>query len=290
VANWCRGNGLVLGWISARLVPGHSRVHIADACPTEHEATDAPADRHSMVDTQIFGEHDDAMAPSEAFAEFGRVKLADHSLEDILEKLATLVRRTIPGAAEVSVTLLTGGHATTAAYTGGLALSLDERQYDLGSGPCLDAASSSTTLHIRDMTTEDRWPDFAARAVKEGALSSLSVPVPVQDRTSAALNIYATSAHAYDNKSIRVAQTFASYAAVAISNVHLYTSTAALAAQLQEAMHSRAVIEQAKGILMAVHRSNANAAFALLTKESQHTNRKLRDVAADIVARAGGQL
>jgi GAF domain-containing protein len=228
--------------------------------------------------------------PADAFGQLARINLAEHSLEDVLDKVASLARDTIPGASEVSVTLVSGDHASTAAYTGSLAIELDEVQYQQGYGPCLDAAASSTLLAIDDMTTEDRWAEYAAKAVKAGALSSLSVPVPVQQQLTAALNIYATSPHAFTRDDVATAETFASYAAVAISNAHLYTSTAAHAAQMSAAMKSRAVIEQAKGILMALHRCDADHAFALLTRESQNSNRKLRDVAADIVTRAGGQL
>ncbi len=228
--------------------------------------------------------------PADAFGQLARINLAEHSLEDVLERVASLAKDTIPGASEVSVTLVSGDRASTAAYTGPLAIELDEVQYQQGFGPCLDAAASTTLLAIDDMASEDRWPQYTPKAAKAGALSSLSVPVPVQQQLTAALNIYATSPHAFDRDDIATAETFAAYAAVAIGNAHLYASTAALAAQMSDAMASRAVIEQAKGILMALHGCHADHAFALLTKESQHSNRKLRDVAADIVTRAGGQL
>jgi len=230
-----------------------------------------------------------ALEASEAFGRLARLRLADHTLDDVMELVASLAKRTLPGASEVSVTFISDGRAVTAAYTGPLAISLDEIQYDKGYGPCLDAASNSTTISITDMTTEDRWPAYVPEAVKAGALSSLSVPVPVQQEVTAALNIYATTPHAFDDESVANAEKFASYAAVAIGNAHLFSTTAAVAAQMREAMLSRAVIEQAKGILMAVHSCDADAAFAILTKESQHKNRKLREVAADIVATATGR-
>jgi len=81
-------------------------------------------------------------------------------------------------------------------------------------------------------------------------------------------------------------QTFAGYAAVALANAHLYDTTANLAQQMQAAMDSRAVIEQAKGIIMGDRRCTADEAFAILTRLSQDSNRKLRDIAAALVDRA----
>ncbi|AGZ41180.1 GAF and ANTAR domain-containing protein [Actinoplanes friuliensis] len=221
--------------------------------------------------------------PAEAFAEISRIKLSDTNLDGVLEHLARLAKRTIPGAAEVSVTLSRGKGAYTAAYTGELALALDERQYEQGHGPCLDALASGDVMSIDDMGTEERWPDFAARAIEAGPHSSLSVGLPVHESAAGALNVYAIKAHSFDDDGIALAQTFAGYAAVALANAHLYDTQASLANQMQAAMASRAVIEQAKGILMGQRRCSSAEAFAILAKLSQDTNRKLRDVAQALV-------
>jgi AmiR/NasT family two-component response regulator len=87
---------------------------------------------------------------------------------------------------------------------------------------------------------------------------------------------------------VELAETFATYAAVAVANAALYTSTAALASQMQQAVKSRAVIDQAKGILMAQHRYSGDEAFAGLVRLSQQRNIKLRDVAQSIVDHVAG--
>jgi GAF domain-containing protein len=219
----------------------------------------------------------------EAFAEIGRINFADNDLESVLTRVSELAKRTIPGASEVSVSLVRDNHATTAAFTGDLALYLDEKQYEKGQGPCLSAAEAGDTMLIDDMAAETRWPEYTPRAVENGALSSLSVGLPIQQAVTGALNIYATAPHAFDGEGIEIARTFASYAAVALANAHLYATTAALAEQMQQAMASRAVIEQAKGILVAQTRCTPEQAFDLLIRQSQHSNRKLRDVAQVIV-------
>jgi GAF domain-containing protein len=224
--------------------------------------------------------------PTEAFAQLGRIKLGDTNLDGVLDTIAGLAKRTIPGADEVSVTLLRGKNAHTAAFTGDLARNLDESQYESGHGPCLDASAAAATMSVPDMASETRWPQWTSRARETGVNSSLSVGLPVQDTVTGALNIYATKPDAFDDDAIVLGQTFAGYAAVALANAHLYDTTASLAQQMQAAMDSRAVIEQAKGIIMGDRRCTAEEAFSILTKISQDTNRNVRDVAAALADRA----
>ncbi|MEV7989865.1 GAF and ANTAR domain-containing protein [Micromonospora sp. NPDC085948] len=226
------------------------------------------------------------MDPHEAFAELGRIRLADIDLDVLLDKIAQLAKRTIPGASEVSVTLLHGNKPHTAAFTGDLALVLDEKQYERGYGPCLQAAESTSSLIVPDTGSEQRWPGWAHAAAEAGAHSSLSVGLPVHEHVTGALNIYATAPEAFDDDAITIAQTFAGFAAVALANAHLYETQATLAGHMQKAMESRAVIEQAKGILMGERRCTPEEAFAVLSKLSQDTNRKLRDVASALVENA----
>jgi GAF domain-containing protein len=224
------------------------------------------------------------MDPTEAFAQLGRIKLTDTDLNGVLQTIADLAKGTIPGASDVSVTLVRNTTAYTAAFTGDLALLLDESQYESGHGPCLDASAASKTLSVPDMSEESRWPEWTAAALERGVNSSLSIGIPVQEAVTGALNLYSTKPEAFDDDGVLLAQTFAGYAAVALANANLYDATATLAQQLQAAMDSRAVIEQAKGIIMAERRCDADQAFAVLTTISQNTNRKVRDVAATLVA------
>jgi GAF domain-containing protein len=224
--------------------------------------------------------------PTVAFAELGRTKLSEIDVDGLLQKVSGLARRSIPGAEEVSVTLVRGRDARTAAFTGELARSLDGYQYDHGGGPCLDAAASTATLSLPDMAAETRWPAFAAYAVEHGVLSSLSIGLPVHEAVTGALNVYASRPGAFDDAAVVLAQTFSGYAAVALANAHLYDATATLAQHMQAAMESRAVIEQAKGIIMGDRRCTADEAFRILSRLSQDTNRKLRDVAAALVDQA----
>jgi GAF domain-containing protein len=227
--------------------------------------------------------------PTEAFAELGRIKLDQTDLDGVLLQVATLAKRTIVGVDEASVTLIRGKKAHTAAFTGELAMSMDERQYEEGGGPCLDAAASTATVLVPDLTEERRWPHYVPAALEAGVRSSMSVGLPVQESVTGALNLYAVKTDAFDEESVIIAQTFSGYAAVALANAHVYDATATLAQHLQAAMEHRAVIEQAKGIIMADRRCTPEEAFVILSKLSQDTNRKLREVATVLVANAQRQ-
>ncbi|RLK23890.1 GAF domain-containing protein [Micromonospora sp. M71_S20] len=220
-----------------------------------------------------------------ALIRLGRIKYQEVDLDVVLSTIAQVAKDTIPGTAEVSVTLVQGAEAYTAAYTGKLALTLDQWQYEHGRGPCLDAATTGAAMLVPNMTVESRWPEWAGRARVAGAASSLSIGLPIQEAMVGALNIYGAAPGAFDEH-VELAQTLAGYAAIALANVHLYESTATLAQQMQEAMQSRAVIEQAKGIIMGQRRCSAEEAFAILARVSQDSNRKLREVAESLVDRA----
>ncbi|MFI7437876.1 GAF and ANTAR domain-containing protein [Micromonospora haikouensis] len=224
--------------------------------------------------------------PADTFAELGRIKLGETGLDDVLQRVAELAKRALDTPVEVSVTLVRNGTGHTAAFTDDLARDMDERQYAQGRGPCLDAAASGEVLPVPDLAAEDRWPDWAERGVKAGVGSSVSVGLPIQEAVVGALNVYARTPHAFDDDKVTVLETFAAYAAVALANAQLYDSTATLAQQMQEAMASRAVIEQAKGIIMAERRCTSGEAFDILAKVSQDSNRKVRDVAQALVDRA----
>ena len=221
--------------------------------------------------------------PRAAFAELSKIMLGAQPLSETLSRIAQLAKQTIPGAAEVSVTLMQDGTVTSVSFTGPLAVQLDERQYESGFGPCMDAALSGATIPIDDTAQGGAYPDFGRVAFRHGITHTMSIGLPVEQRTVGALNVYGSGEGPFDETTAELATAFASHAAVAVSNAGLYASTATLAGNLQKALDSRAVIDQAKGVLMGRHRCSADAAFDLLVRQSSQRNRKLRDIAQDIV-------
>ena len=222
---------------------------------------------------------------AEALLHLGTLSLRELSMESLLQTVADLARTVMPGNPEASVTLLIRDSPTTVASTGQLAVDLDETQYDRTQGPCLHAARTGELTEITDTRTVSRWPDYSRRAAEAGNLSSLSIPLPIDEdeRVSGALNLYAREPDAFDEDSRSVARAFGSYAAVAAGNMHAYSSARGMADNLQAALESRAVIDQAKGILIERHKLTPDQAFQLLAQLSMHANRKVREVAEHLV-------
>jgi GAF domain-containing protein len=220
----------------------------------------------------------------QALEQLGRLTLREHSMQTLLQRVVDLTKTVMPGSPEVSISLVVKDRPTTPVSTGQLAVDCDVTQYGNGEGPCLHAATSGELVEIDDMQVETRWPDYVREAAGRGALSSLSVPLRLDEGITAALNIYARKPHAFDEESRATAGRFVPYAAVAITNMHAYQDARDMADNLQLALESRAVIDQAKGIVMERHKLTAVQAFQVLAEASMRGNRKLRDVAEHLVS------
>jgi GAF domain-containing protein len=214
-----------------------------------------------------------------------RVAFAERTLEDVLGEITALASRGIPGAEATSITLVRDDKAFTAAYDGEMALAADELQYQQGHGPCMDAGRGGVVLRVDDMHTETRWPDYVTRVrANTPVRSSLSVPLPYQGSTIGALNIYSTEPAAFATpESLAAGLEVAETIAVAVANADSHWRLGEQARNMRLAMDSRAVIEQAKGVLMAQRHVDADQAFEILREASQRYNRKLREIAQGIV-------
>jgi len=214
-----------------------------------------------------------------------RVVLVGRTLDDVLAEITTIAKLGIPGAEAVSITLVRNDKAFTAAYDGEMSLAADELQYERGYGPCMDAGRGGVVLRVDDMHTEERWPDYVAHVVAETPVrSSLSVPLPYQGATIGAINIYSTRPAAFASpESLRAGLEAAEFIAVAVANADAHWQLGEQARNMRLAMDSRAVIEQAKGVLMAQRHVDSDQAFEILREASQRYNRKLREIAEGIV-------
>ena len=221
---------------------------------------------------------------------FHELSLLLHAPEEpmgrVLQRVAELALQVISELDDVSITLLEGREARSVVFTGPLAIDLDERQYQRGFGPCLDAAISGTTIAVDTADRSGSYPDFAGIAASRGVRHILSVGLPVPQRVVGALNMYSRATRPASEESVALAEAFASYAGVAVANAGLYHAAVEETSHMKAALRTRAVIEQAKGILMVTRHCTAEQAFDLLVRASQHQNRKLYDVAGDVVGRA----
>ena len=211
------------------------------------------------------------------------VVLGGRGLAEVLTEIAGIARRAMPGAEASSITLIRGETAFTAAFNGQMAMDADELQYQRGYGPCVDAGRAGQIFLVEDMRNEQRWPDYAEHVAALGVRSSLSVPLPFQGVTIGALNNYAAAPGSFGEADVAVGQEVSAWVALAVGNADMVARTVEDLAGMQAAMASRAVIEQAKGILMERRKYTEDQAFTALTRASQNTNIKLRDVADELV-------
>jgi GAF domain-containing protein len=217
------------------------------------------------------------------------VVLAGRDLSEVLSEVTAIASAGVPGAESTSITLVRGDRAYTAAHFGEMSLAADELQYQEDSGPCLDAGRGGVVLRVDDMREEQRWPRYVTRVLDTGVRSSLSVPLPYQGSTVGALNMYSGRPRAFATaESLAAGMEVAEAIAVAVGNADAHAQLADHAHNMRRAMESRAVIEQAKGVLMAQRHVDAEQAFEILREASQRYNRKLRDIAVGIVESTHG--
>jgi GAF domain-containing protein len=220
-----------------------------------------------------------------ALVELSELLVDSEPLTDVLQRVAELAVVVIPGCTGAGVTMMDGDRPSTAAQTDELVLAVDRQQYDADDGPCLDAIRNLTTHRVDLDDAHQLWPEFAERARQLGVRSFLAAPLLAGERAVGSLNLYSTEPAAFDPLDDVLVALFCGQASVALANAVLYARAVTLNDQLREALVGSAVIERAKGMLMARHGLDDSAAFDLLRQWSQQRNVKLRDVAAELVGR-----
>jgi transcriptional regulator with GAF, ATPase, and Fis domain len=217
------------------------------------------------------------------------VLLGTESIEKFVQELAIQAAHLIADSLSCGITLSRGGQAATVACSDDLGSEVNHLQYTLGEGPCLAALQAGLAMQVEDAAAERRWPSFCGQAAARGVRSVLALPLIAQDQTVGVLNLYALAAAAFGADETQRAEQFAETAAGALALGLRLVSYAALTEQLQASLASRAVIDQAVGIIMAQQRCTQDAAFAALRSASQHRNVKLREVAREVVADITGE-
>lgn len=220
-----------------------------------------------------------------ALTEIAGILMATSSFEDLMQHVADLSARAVPAAATCGITLSADAHVITVASADVLARLLDEQQYGVDDGPCLDALRTGRVATSDDLHTETRWDGYPAVAVAHGVRGVYSSPLQVGSRTIGALNLYATSAHAFDEESRAAAGQMAALAAAIMTAAMWHQDEVNLTDHLRNALSSRSVIDQAMGIVMGVQRCTPETAFDVLRAVSQNRNIPLRDIAAELVAK-----
>ncbi|HWF40913.1 MAG TPA: GAF and ANTAR domain-containing protein [Acidothermaceae bacterium] len=221
------------------------------------------------------GADDLAARLSELARDLQRQDDADHTMETIVRAAVDV----IPGVDAASISVVLGRRRVEShAATGDLPRAVDAIQMEVGQGPCLDAVYDQCTVSVPDVAADDRWPRFSRRAAGAGAGSMLSFQLYVEGDNLGALNLYAHKPRSFDEESAHVGLLFAAHAAVAYAGAQRQE-------QLRAGMTSRDLIGQAKGILMERHKVTGDQAFRLLVRASQDKNRRLHEIAEELVER-----
>lgn len=200
------------------------------------------------------------------------------SIEDTLQRIAEVARDSVPGFDQVGIsTLQKNGKAETRAATGDLVHTLDDLQYSLDEGPCVETLREAGVVVAPNIRHDQRWPRYVPEAVQHGLRSQLAVKLSLDNEgTIGGLNLYSTTSDQVDPEAESIAELFAVHAAIALGNARQRET-------LNAGLQTRKIIGQAIGILMERYQMNEDRAFAFLVRASSHGNTKLRDIAQELV-------
>lgn len=211
--------------------------------------------------------------------------LDDEELHNVLQRLTLLAEHAVHVSRSASITVMQDGRYRTSNSTGPDALAIDEAQYQESAGPCLEAMRASRQLDVTVQEQHDEWPRFAEEATGSGIAGVLSTPlVRAPDQVVGALNIYGRET-GFEPRDRRTAELIGELAAILVGRSLALLDSSRLNDQLRQALATREIIGEAKGILMESQSCDRDQAFDVLRRASQRENRKLRDVAEDLVQR-----
>ncbi|GAA0251636.1 GAF and ANTAR domain-containing protein [Saccharothrix mutabilis subsp. mutabilis] len=203
----------------------------------------------------------------------------EERLPEILDRLCRQIVHAIPEADMASVSMLRDGVPETVAATGDHAIEIDKAQYVANEGPCLEAATAGATVRVVVAEVRDRWPAFVEVAGRAAVSSYLSAPLFLDSEYHGSLNLYGSAPHGFGKLDAALLALYTTAAEAALHGARRYLLAREQTEHLRTALVTRAVIDQAKGVIMAVRRIPAEQAFELLVSKSQEENVKVREIA-----------
>jgi transcriptional regulator with GAF, ATPase, and Fis domain len=230
----------------------------------------------------------DEIGATTGLTELATLLLSAEDANQALHHLARMAVVVVPDGPSCGITIASDGKFRTVVYSGSIPESVDEAQYERADGPCLEALRTEVPVIVQDLSREDqgRWGGFPPVALAAGAHGVMAHPLEVGGRIIGVLNLYAHERDLFPEPVQRIAKQFVDPAALILSGVLQRLSQDEMIARLTAALGSRAVIDQAIGIIMAGRACTADEAFAVLRRMSNDRNVKLRDVAAAIAEAA----
>jgi transcriptional regulator with GAF, ATPase, and Fis domain len=268
------GGDLVIRAPSARVVRLFELADVGTVLRVEPDASSGPDRR-------------DEDALTGALRTVAAVPAGIDVVDATLTAVVVLAAATIAPVAGASLTLRRHGRLVTAAATDETVRDLDQHQYDIGQGPCVDAATHGQRFHL-DSRDDQRWTSFTARAIEHGFYSVLSTPLVTPTGPVGALNLYAESTGAFDTDEHELASLFAAQASAVLGHAAVELTFTQIAARLHAALRAREVIAQAQGALMAQTGATSDEAHTILRKRSQMTGSPLAEQARVVTSETQG--
>jgi GAF domain-containing protein len=217
------------------------------------------------------------------------VDVADTLVDDfdVVDFLTTLCEHAmlVSGADAVGIMLADHrGDLRFMASSNDAGRELELAQLQLGEGPCLDCVRTMQPVVNTDFAVAEKWPDFTAHAIEAGFHSVHAFPMRLRERAVGALNLFSVTETRFEPGEIRIVQSLADVATIAILQERTIARAEALTEQLQGALNSRIVIEQAKGALARMEGISVDEAFERLRARARSSRQRLVDVAAALLA------
>jgi GAF domain-containing protein len=211
---------------------------------------------------------------------------------EFLSGLSRLAAAAVSEAAgdeiECAVTVKLRRRPSTAAGSSRRAVELDLLEQAVGDGPCIKALREMSPVIIDDVASDSRWPELNQRFAEAGIRSSLGVPLEISSEASAALNFFASKPGAFTPNVFEKAVGFAAATHTTLTLSVRIDSSQNRAEDLEAALQSRTAINLACGVIMGQNRCSQAEAMEILTKVSSNRNRKLRDVATELIEQLSG--
>lgn len=221
----------------------------------------------------------------EGIDQISRLLVEDETVESTMSRVSAIAVHLLGGATEAGVSMVTAKGIETVGATSELVRDVDRIQYEESEGPCVDAIKDLCNYEMDDLGSDPRWPRFSRRAAKESPLGSLvAFLLWGREGSMGALNVYGAEAEAFSEEDRALGAAYAAHAAIALANAQTRARDIKEIAELRQALESRDVIGQAKGILMERGGMTADESFDLLRTTSQNLNIRLREIAGRVAA------
>ena len=221
-----------------------------------------------------------------ALVELGKLRFGEMSVQDAIREVVRTTHTIFDVDGAGLMLADTEHHLRSVAASDERFAHLEELQIRHNEGPCVEAFETKELVGVEDLIHDDRWPDFRAAAVERKVRAVLASPLPYNQDAVGVVAVLSEDSRPWSAEGELALLAFTDLAALLIASMMQGEQQSELAVQLQGALDSRRIIEQAKGVLMGRHGLPARAAYEQLRSQARSERRKLTDVCAEVVGKA----